>query len=188
MLKKEARRLFREKRRHLSSTDRMKLDDLLLIRFQQLELPFLSSVLSYYPAEDKQEINTFILTDYLHFQNPGMQVAYPRTDTAHHSMEAVVPEGDLFQDNDYGIPEPSSGSVIDPEELDLVLLPLIICDRKGNRVGYGKGYYDRFLQQCRADCLKAGFSYFEPVEHIEDTHEFDVPLDFCICPHQAYVF
>jgi 5-formyltetrahydrofolate cyclo-ligase len=76
----------------------------------------------------------------------------------------------------------------EPQEIDLVIVPLLAFDEKGIRVGYGKGYYDRYLKDCREDCLKVGFSYFEAVERIEDADEFDVPLDFCITPNRIYVF
>ena len=70
----------------------------------------------------------------------------------------------------------------------MVLVPLLAFDSKGYRVGYGKGFYDRFLKQCRNDCVKIGLSYFEPIDAINDAGEFDVPLDFCITPQKAYVF
>jgi 5-formyltetrahydrofolate cyclo-ligase len=61
-------------------------------------------------------------------------------------------------------------------------------DKKGFRVGYGKGFYDKWLAGCRKDCIKIGFSYFEPVETIDGLHEFDLPLNLCITPHNVYVF
>jgi len=69
-----------------------------------------------------------------------------------------------------------------------VFVPLVVFDRKGNRAGYGKGYYDRFLMTCRPDCLKIGFSYFEPVELLEDKNQYDIPLNMCITPAGSYVF
>ena len=75
-----------------------------------------------------------------------------------------------------------------PAEIDLVFVPLLAFDKKGFRVGYGKGFYDKWLAGCRPDCIKVGFSYFEPVESIDDRHEFDVPLNLCITPHNVYVF
>jgi 5-formyltetrahydrofolate cyclo-ligase len=104
-------------------------------------------------------------------------------------MEAVICHPDsIFQTNEYNIPEPLDQETADPSELDLVLVPLLAFDLQGYRVGYGKGYYDRYLKACRDNCLKVGFSYFDPVESVEDANEFDVPLDLCITPHRIYVF
>ena len=105
------------------------------------------------------------------------------------SMEAVLVTADeAFTDNEVGITEPMGHELLAPETLDLVLVPLLAVDERGHRVGYGKGYYDRFLSRCAPECLKVGVSYFEPVPLIEDTHEYDLPLDICITPQQVYVF
>ena len=71
MLKKQARKLYSAKREELSASERMKWDDLILINFQTIDLPFLEYVLSFYPMEEKNEVNTFLLTDYLHFKKSG---------------------------------------------------------------------------------------------------------------------
>ena len=78
--------------------------------------------------------------------------------------------------------------LIDEKEIDLVLVPLLCFDKKGFRVGYGKGFYDRFLSKCRSDVLKIGLSYFKPVEKIEDVRDFDVALDYCITPKGVWHF
>jgi 5-formyltetrahydrofolate cyclo-ligase len=189
MLKKEARKIYREKRKAVTASDKMKWDDLLLIQFQTVSLPFLSTVLSYYPMEENNEPDTFIIARYLQFKNPGIDMAYPKTNLSEHSMEAIVcAEDDPFEENDFYVPEPVSGESIDPQAIDLVLVPLLAFDKKGYRVGYGKGFYDRFLLQCKEGCIKIGLSYFEPLDRIEDANEFDVPLDFCITPQKVYVF
>lgn len=189
MLKKDARKEFRQKRQELTFSQKEKYDDLLLIQFQKLALPFLSTVLSFYPIEENKEINTFIITDYLKFKNPGLQVAYPRTDIFKKSMCAVTSsENTPFHLNVYNILEPVEGEILSPSEIDLILIPLLAFDLHGHRVGYGKGFYDRFLQQCAESCVKIGLCYFEPVSVIEDASEFDVPLNFCITPQQVYVF
>ncbi len=189
MLKKQAREIYNKKRADLSYTDRLKWDDLILINFQTIDLPFLDALLSFYPMEDKNEVNTFILTEYLRFRNLSLQICYPKTDFANHTMQAVATGADaIFEGNAYNILEPVSGGVITAEELDLVIVPLLICDKNGNRVGFGKGFYDRFLKDCRDDCIKVGVSYFEPVDSIDDADEFDVPLNFCITPQAVYVF
>ncbi|MFN2438915.1 MAG: 5-formyltetrahydrofolate cyclo-ligase [Chitinophagaceae bacterium] len=189
MLKKEARKFYRQQRDLLSASDRMKNDDLILIQLQTVDLPFLSSVLSFYPIEEKAEINTFSITDYLRFRNPALQICYPKADIQTHSMKAVACYADtIFVANEYNIPEPVGDEFIDSKDLDLVLLPMLAFDKKGHRIGYGKGFYDRFLKECRHDCLKIGLSYFEPLDSINDAGEFDVTLDFCITPQQVYVF
>jgi 5-formyltetrahydrofolate cyclo-ligase len=189
MQKKQIRKLFREKRAALSENERMKADDLILIRIQAIEFPFISNVMSFYPSPEKHEVNTFIITDYLHFKNPSLQVAYPRMNVDSQTMEAVICNPDsAFHTNEFGITEPVNGEILPPGEIELVIVPLLAFDEKGTRVGYGKGYYDRFLKECDPDCLKVGVSYFEPLPLIEDADEFDVPLDLCITPQQVYVF
>ena len=69
-----------------------------------------------------------------------------------------------------------------------LLVPLVIVDGYGNRIGYGKGFYDRYLSSCRAEAVKIGFSYFEPVGRIKDISQFDVPLNLCITPLRIYEF
>jgi 5-formyltetrahydrofolate cyclo-ligase len=155
MLKKEARKLYRKQRDQLGAGDRMKYDDLILIQLQTVDLPFLSSVLSFYPIEEKAEINTFSITDYLHFRNPALQIAYPRTDVETNTMQAIACYADtVFIPNQYNIPEPLGDEVVNPKDLDLVLVPMLAFDKKGHRIGYGKGFYDRFLKECAPDCLK----------------------------------
>ena len=189
MLKKQLRNTYRRKREEVSVTEKMKWDDLLLIQFQTLDLPFVDHVLSFYPIEQNNEVNTFLVTDYLHFKNPNLTICYPRTNPADLSMQAVICNADsIFEANYWNIPEPIDTEVADPSLLDIIIVPLLAFDHKGYRVGYGKGYYDRYLKSCRQDALKIGFSYFDPVDSIEDANEFDVPLDFCITPHRIYVF
>jgi 5-formyltetrahydrofolate cyclo-ligase len=189
MKKQELRKIYRHKRKELSGFERAKLDDLLLIKFQQAEIPFIKSLFSYWPIEENQELNTHILTDFLEFKNPGLVVAYPRTDTMMDEMIAVVVNAETdFLKNDFNIYEPAAGDVLPADEIDMVLVPLLAFDKKGYRVGYGKGYYDKFLAECKKDCLKVGLSYFDPIETITDKADFDVPLNFCITPQTIYVF
>lgn len=189
MLKKEVRKIFDKKRRELDYTDRLKWDDLILINFQSIELPHLGAVFSYYPMEERNEINAFIITDFLHFRNPNLQICYPKMQIEEPNMEAIACHADtIFSTNAINILEPLETEVVDPLDIDMVLVPMLAFDLQGNRVGFGKGYYDRYLSRCRPDCIKVGLSYFEPVERIKDANEFDVPLNFCITPQKAYVF
>jgi 5-formyltetrahydrofolate cyclo-ligase len=187
MTKKEIRNVYKQKRLELAEKDRLKLDDLLLINFQQLWFDHVHVVMSYWPLQTMAELNTHIFTDFMAFRMPGMQLAYPVIKQG--NMEAVVVDDDTnYQLNKYNIAEPVDGTIIVPEAIDMVLTPLLAFDANGYRVGYGKGYYDKFLAMCRPDVLKVGFSYFDPIDRIADVDEFDVPLDICITPNQTYEF
>lgn len=189
MLKKELRKLFREKRNVLTVAEKAKLDDLLLIQFQTVDLPMVSIVFSYWPIEENKEPDTHLFTDFLEFRLPELQLVYPKIDSATGIMQGILVDDDTrFIRNHFNVYEPENGEVIAVTDIDLVIVPLLAFDKQGYRVGYGKGYYDKFLAGCREDCIKAGFSYFEPVDAIDDCHDFDVPLDLCITSQAVYVF
>ena len=189
MTKKELRKIYREKRNALTTAERSRLDDLLLIQLQTVNLPFINTLFSYWPIEAHHEPDTHLFTDYIEFRNPELIITYSKSNFLTNEMTAIlVNEGTEFIKNNNGIYEPSDGSTVNVEEIDIVLVPLLAVDKKGYRVGYGKGFYDKFLVGCRKECIKIGFSYFEPIEEISDTDEFDVPLNLCITPQNVYVF
>lgn len=104
-------------------------------------------------------------------------------------MEAVLPTPEtVYQPNTFGILEPSSGETLQPDQFDLVFVPLVAVEQRGYRVGYGKGYYDRFLSACKKEVTTVGFSFFEPLPSIDDLEAHDVPLSFCITPFHTYAF
>ena len=189
MLKKEIRKIFKDKRLQLSSSQKEKLDDLLLIQFQKLPLPYLQVLLSYWPIASMNEVNTHTITDFIEFRNPGIKIAYPIADFDTCKMTAILVDDDTeFIENEYGILEPMVADPISADLIDIVLVPLLAFDTKGYRVGYGKGFYDQFLSQCKKDVVKVGLSYFEPVDTIADTDANDIQLDHCITPDKIYDF
>lgn len=189
MLKAEARKLYREKRNILPAAERSRQDDLMLIQFQSVELPFIHSLLSYWPIEENNEPNTHLFTDYIEFRNPALKVLYPQSDFENNTMQAVEVTADTaFEIKEHNIHEPLTGVVTDAGMIDMVFVPLLAFDQQGYRIGYGKGFYDKYLEHCRKDCIKAGFCYFDPIDKIDDRHKFDIPLDLCITPHNVYVF
>jgi len=189
MTKQALRQLYRKKRSDLSQSDQLRLNDLLLIQFQQLDIPpGVNILLSYWPLEEHAEVNTFLMTDFLQFRMPGLQIAYPVADFDNTTMQVMLVNDDTdFKKNRYGIAEPVNGTIISPAAVDMVFVPLLVFDEHGYRVGYGKGFYDRFLPSCK-NSITVGFSYFEPVAAISDIDQFDVPLMTGVTPHQVYEF
>lgn len=101
--------------------------------------------------------------------------------------------------NKWGIPEPpvpaahkksvsgagGSARLMAPETLDVVLVPLLAGDRKGNRLGYGKGFYDRFLHQLRPDAACFGLLYDAGLFDEIPAEPHDCPLDGFITEKQV---
>ena len=90
--------------------------------------------------------------------------------------------------SDWGIPEPVGASPAPVLAIDYVLVPLLVIDRVGYRVGYGKGFYDRFLTDCRDDVRTIGLSFFDPIDEVVDKDPWDIPLDHCITPKGLITF
>lgn len=189
MTKSELRKIYKEKRQSLGQAEKNKLEDLMLIKFQQLEIDIPALIMTYAPFEKQNEFDPQLITDYCYFKNPAQVLFYPSVDMEENTMHSVVVNDEtVFAPNKYGIDEPVDGLVMFPEEIDMVIVPLLAFDEKGNRVGYGKGYYDRFLKECRKDIVKVGFSFFDPVKKISDINKYDVKLDHCITPGNIYSF
>lgn len=189
MTKKELRKIYHEKRKELSIHTIEKFNDLILINFQKINLPFINCVHTYLASLKLVEVDTAIIIRYLKFKNPHLKVAVPKIDIHSGNMRHFhLDEEVKLISNGYGIQEPDNAREIMEDEIDLVLVPLLAFDHRGYRVGYGKGYYDKFLTVCRPDVIKIGLSFFDPVDEISDVNVFDIPLDFCVTPHQLFDF
>jgi 5-formyltetrahydrofolate cyclo-ligase len=135
---------------------------------------------------EKKEISTEFLLHIL--QGKDKSVCIPKANFKTYEMQHVLlQENTPIKISAYGIPEPVDGIAISPQQLDVVFVPLLAFDTLGNRVGYGKGFYDRFLAQCKPECLKIGLSFFEPeLTILADSSDF--PLNYCVTPKKTYRF
>lgn len=189
MIKNTVRKEFLQRRMNILEEDLQQQTTLIAFNFKKVILPAVRYLLSYNALVSRREFDVSVCEDILKEQNPVMRVAWPKIHVDMLDMEAGLVEKDgLFIKNKFNILEPISGDIVPPDQLDIIFVPLIAFDVRGYRVGYGKGYYDRYLVQCRQDAIKIGFSFFDAVEYIEDIDEFDVPLNFCITPRRIYEF
>lgn len=93
------------------------------------------------------EINTRSIIQYA--WSGGKQVAVPRCLEKGQMEACVINKEEDLEEGKFGIMEPKAGcKVLMPEQIDLIVLPCLSCDKKGNRLGYGGGYYDRYLEKC----------------------------------------
>ncbi|WEK33996.1 MAG: 5-formyltetrahydrofolate cyclo-ligase [Candidatus Pseudobacter hemicellulosilyticus] len=189
MTKNTLRKEYLQRRMDMPEEEFQQQIALMAFNFKKLPLPAVRYLLSYFPMVNRHEFDIAVCEDIVRHAHPAMQLALPRVETEGHGMEAcLVEKGGLFLKNRFNVPEPVSEIIVPPADIDLVFVPLVAFDKQGYRVGYGKGYYDRFLARCRPDLPKVGFSFFEAVDSITDIDQFDVPLDFCITPFRIYEF
>lgn len=136
--------------------------------------------------ESQQEVLTEYLIKNLECNN---QLFVPVSNFKEGTMIQVPYNlGDPVEYNAYQIPEPSIQLYpILPTELDVVVLPLLQADVRGNRLGYGKGFYDRYLALCRPNIIKIGLNFFDPIQEIP-RDETDIPLNYLITPVNVYEF
>ena len=116
------------------------------------------------------------------------EVLVPKIIEAGHMAHYLLTDSTVLSPNALGIPEPQNGIAVKEDRIDVVFVPLLAFDDTGNRVGYGKGYYDRFLGKCRPGVIKVGLSFFEASQTIADISGNDIPLDFCVTPNKVYSF
>lgn len=187
MLKKELRTYYKAKRAALTNTQR---DDWSMqIANQLLTLPIWNHL--YYhlflTIEEQKEVQTEYILHILHAKDK--EVVISKSDFSNYEMRHfLLTDNTKIKVNTYNIPEPVDGIEVPTNKLNVVFIPLLAFDTNGNRVGYGKGFYDRMLEQCSSDTIKIGLSFFETSELITDVSSNDIKLDYCVTPNTVYSF
>lgn len=181
MNKKKLRQKYKELRQQLSQEEIE--DKSLAIANQLLKIDIWDK--TYYhiflPIEEQKEVNTEYILQIL--AGKDKEVVISKSDFETISMKHyLLTNNTKIKKNKYNIPEPISGLNVPTEIIDVVFVPLLAYDKQGNRVGYGKGFYDKFLSECNPNVIKIGLSFFEPEEKIEDLFENDIQLNFCVLP------
>lgn len=190
MKKAELRKAFLEKQKNLSPQERREKTEQVIRRlFENFDFSDKRFVNCFVTLEKNNELDTFEIFQKIWREFPNVTTCAPRINFEMNALEnvAATPVTKYVQ-NKWGIFEPEGDEFIEAEKLDVVLVPLIAFDERGFRCGYGKGFYDKFLGKCRADCEKIGLSLFAPVKEIVDVESWDVRLDYCVTPEQVRHF
>ena len=139
------------------------------------------------PIVEHKEVNTEFILNILQAKDKEIVISKSNFETTsmHHFL---LTDNTKIKKNEYNIPEPINGLNVPTEMIDVVFVPLLAYDKQGNRVGYGKGFYDKFLSECKPNVVKIGLSFFEPEELIEDVFENDVKLNFCVSSNTILSF
>ena len=187
MLKKDLRKKYKELRQGL--TPEVIEDKSLAIANRLLLLDIWDK--TYYhlflTIEEHKEIDTEFILQILAGKDKEIVVSkcdFLTVEMTHY----LLTDNTKIKKNNYNIPEPVNGLEVPVSKIDVVFVPLLAFDKKGHRVGYGKGFYDRFLTACNPETLKIGLSFFEAEESIEGTSANDIPLDYVVTPEKVYFF
>ncbi len=141
----------------------------------------------YLPISNKLEINTELIFNFCWENN--IKTVVPISDFENNTMISVLYNNETeLEINYYKIPEPKNPVIVMNKEIDFIVTPLLAFDKFGQRVGFGKGFYDRFFIQCKSNVKKVGISLFEPIDKIENLNQYDIPLDHAISPNNTFNF
>lgn len=188
MTKSELRKIYLERQKSLVRAERIEKSRLIADGFfENFDLKKISHLHVFLPIEKNKEIETSFIYNRVWSDFPAITTIVSRVNFQSMTLEnlAFNAETELVK-NRWHILEPAENELVEIEKIDAVLVPLLCFDCRGFRVGYGMGFYDKFLSECRADCLKIGLSYFAPVAEISDAQDFDVKLDFVVTPEEIY--
>jgi 5-formyltetrahydrofolate cyclo-ligase len=187
MNKKELRAKYKELRLQLSQEE---IDDRSLAianRILQLDIWEKTYFHLFLTIEEKKEVETEFILQVL--AGYDKEIVVSKCDFESCGMiNYLLTDNTKFQKNEYNIYEPVDGIEVPNNKIEVVFVPLLAFDKRGNRVGYGKGFYDKFLSSCNKDVIKVGVSFFEAEDTIDGVFEGDIRLDYCVTPTTNYEF
>ncbi|MCF8319986.1 MAG: 5-formyltetrahydrofolate cyclo-ligase [Flavobacterium sp.] len=191
MFKKEIRLKYKELRDSLSENQIEELS--LAIANAVLLLPIWEKTYFhiFLPIEEQKEVNTEYILHLL--SGKDKEICVSKSDFETRKMKHyLLTDNTKIKKNSYNIPEPADGpdasGEVPSSKMEVVFIPLLAYDNLGNRVGYGKGFYDQFLAECNSNTIKIGLSFFEPEELISDVTTSDVQLNYCVTPNSTIKF
>jgi 5-formyltetrahydrofolate cyclo-ligase len=140
----------------------------------------------FFPISKFKEVNTFYIQQLLEQQDKTLFTSQVNREENRLDTLQLPPEASFFLD-EWGIPVPQESVRVTATKIQVVFVPLLAYDKSGHRLGFGKGFYDRFLASLEQPVLKVGLSFFAPEEAVP-VEPHDIPLDYCITPEQILKF
>jgi 5-formyltetrahydrofolate cyclo-ligase len=187
MNKKEVRQKYKDLRQSLSANEIESQSLIIANRLLQLNIWDKTYYHVFLPIVEQKEVDTEFILQIL--AGKDKEIVVSKSDfTTLKMTHFLVTENTKFRKNDYNIPEPYTGLEVPVSKIEVVFVPLLAFDKKGNRVGYGKGFYDTFLSECEPETIKIGLSFFVAEGLILDVFENDVRLNYCVTPDKIYTF
>lgn len=188
MDKEDLRKQYRGKRKELSKEEirnySERISEKLLIYLEDHQE--LRHIHLFLPISRFNEVDTLPL--FYKLQDLGYLLYTSRLDPSEENLETLnISNIKGFDSGNWGIPVPKEAAIVAGDTIQLMLIPLLAYDKRGYRIGYGKGYYDKYLAGLSPAIIKVGMSFFPPEDHIP-VEPHDIPMDFCITPKDVFFF
>ena len=152
----------------------------------ELKIISTGNVHLFLPIKSKIEVDIWPFIK--HLRNSDFTIGTSIYNSTNNSVKHVeILNNSIFETGDYQIPKPTIYKEVEISIFNTVIIPLLAYDENGNRIGYGKGIYDRILEKCSEKCRLIGVSYFNPEKKIIP-EEHDIPLNYCINPNNLIKF
>lgn len=176
--KKKLRKKYLEIRSSMSAAEVKENSNMIHRHLFALEQFLLAkAVHTYVSMSQRNEVDTLNVIQYLH--DSGKEVQVPRMEANSTLSHYVLHSLNDLQENEWGVMEPMQGEVAEISQTDIVIVPMVSGDKQKNRLGYGKGFYDRFLKQI--DAVKIGLLFnLQLYQGALPVNRYDVPLDILI--------
>lgn len=190
MDKQELRKLYKDKRNSLSPQQIEQFSDAICQQVIGLLNTGKAQIIHcFIPIAQHKEVNTWPIIEHCVKHQNEFSIASSVSNFNSHTLQHLLLNTTTkYSTNAYNITEPTNGDNIAPEQFTTVIIPLLCYDIKGNRIGYGKGFYDRFLKDCSPDVQKIGVSFFPPVDAVIESNSFDIPLSLLVTPEKVFTF
>jgi len=190
MTKQELRKLYLEKRLSLSEVEYNQQSEALCKNFfESVNLSSINVLHIFLPITKKREPNTLLIIERIKKEIPSIKISVPKINTETNTLESFYLNNlDELELTPWGIPEPPSINPTFPSVIDAVIVPLLVFDKTGHRLGYGKGFYDKFLLTCKPSCKKIGLSLLPPIDKISTIEDHDQKLDLVVTPTKIFYF
>lgn len=150
--------------------------------FASFDFSFYKFVHTFLPIEHQREPDTWQVVDRWRREFPHLRIVLPKVQAGGTLVHVEFEGLHQLKKNPWGISEPVQGTELAPAKLDFVVVPVLAADRHGTRLGYGKGFYDRFLAAVNPACKKVGYSLLDVYADELPRDAWDVPLTHVITP------
>lgn len=138
------------------------------------EIKNAGTVMMYLPIKNEVDV-----TELIRIFGEEKRTVVPVSDTDTCTIiPAYISADEIFRTGAYGIKEPLKINEAKPEDIDVIIVPGAVFNKKRFRIGYGKGYYDRFLGRCKAKTIGVAYDFQITDDEFAEAH--DIPVDTII--------